>query len=132
VKEVFEMTIKSVLSRLAMVSLFVVTLSTTAWADTRRDRLIDLLESSSSYRVRAQSALSLGRLGGDEAVEALIGALDDEHQVVRATAAHSLGRIATPEARRALEQAAVNADQPDAVIAHVRDSLQRIQLLARR
>lgn len=126
------MAVKSALGRTAVVALFILSLSVAAFADTRTDRLIELLETSSSYRVRAQSALSLGRLGGEQAVQALIVALDDENDLVRTTAAHSLGRIGTPEARRALERVSMDPSQPDVVANQVIESLQRIQLLARR
>jgi hypothetical protein len=69
----------------------------TASADGRTDYLIRLLKTSSTFRVRAQAALSLGRIEGErEVVKALAGALDDRHPAVRTAAASSLGRLSDP------------------------------------
>lgn len=58
------------------------------------DLLVQRLTSSESYKVRAQAAVLLGRMGGTTAVPALISALDqDEHYVVRAACATALGVI---------------------------------------
>jgi hypothetical protein len=65
--------------------------------------LIQLMGTSSSFRVRAQAALSLGGMGpSTQATQALIGALRDDEATVRAAAAQSLGRIGDSSALSAL------------------------------
>ncbi|HEX2572178.1 MAG TPA: HEAT repeat domain-containing protein [Polyangia bacterium] len=62
----------------------------------RADRVDDLtrtLREDSSYKVRTQAALVLGKLGDARAVEPLIAALRDENEAVRAAAAAALGQI---------------------------------------
>lgn len=72
-------------------------------ADARTDYLIRLLETSGTFRVRAQAALSLGRIEGDQAVvTALSTALADDHPAVRTAAAASLERLSDPSALAAL------------------------------
>ena len=62
-------------------------------ADARTDYLVRLLQNSSTFRVRAQAALSLGRIENDsKVVKALSRALDDDHPAVRTAAASSPGR----------------------------------------
>lgn len=53
---------------------------------------------SRSHWVRAQAALTLGRLRSAEAVDALIAALDDRHSDVRLAAVRSLALLASPAA----------------------------------
>lgn len=68
-------------------------------ADARSDYLARLLQSSTQFRVRAQAAISLGRVTGDASVLTnLSAALDDAHPAVRAAAASSLERLADPAA----------------------------------
>ncbi len=56
--------------------------------------LIQLMQTSTAFRVRAQAALSLGGMGPSATTQtALIGALRDSDASVRAAAAQSLGRI---------------------------------------
>jgi len=78
------------------------------------DRVDDLTKSllqDSSYKVRVQAALVLGKLKDRRAVTALSEALRrDENPTVRGTVAASLGQIADPAARDALEGAAQDAD----------------------
>jgi hypothetical protein len=65
--------------------------------------LIQLMGTSSSFRVRAQAALSLGGMGpSGPATQALISALRDDEATVRAAAAQSLGRIGDTSALGAL------------------------------
>jgi hypothetical protein len=66
------------------------------------DDLARLLEDS-SYKVRLQAALLLGKLGDKAAAPALVKALDDKERTVRATAAQSLGRLGAGEASPALK-----------------------------
>ncbi|MDO5835267.1 MAG: HEAT repeat domain-containing protein [Methanobacterium sp.] len=61
-----------------------------------------------NWRVRAKSAEVLGKIGGEEALEALIcilGKKVDKHRHVRGKAAEALGRIGDPEALEALRHA---------------------------
>ena len=75
-------------------------------ADARSDYLIRLLRTSSTFRVRAQAAISLGRVDASESVVgALSEALRDQHPAVRTAAASSLERLADPDALPALQRA---------------------------
>lgn len=60
--------------------------------------LSHMLLEDSSYKVRVQAALVLGKLGDRNAVPALTKALRDENNTVRAVAAQALGRLGAPEA----------------------------------
>jgi hypothetical protein len=60
--------------------------------------LSHMLLEDSSYKVRVQAALVLGKLGDRNAVPALTKALHDENNTVRAVAAQALGRLGAPEA----------------------------------
>lgn len=61
-----------------------------------------LLEDS-SYKVRLQAALLLGKLGDRAATAPLVRALDDRERLVRAMAAQSLGRLGASDAAPALK-----------------------------
>lgn len=100
----------------------------TAQADARTDYLVRLLSTSDTFRVRAQAALSLGRIEGDPAVvQALARALDDAHPSVRTAAASSLQRLADPDALAALRAHANDRDSGArrAVVSAVR-ALERV------
>ncbi len=74
-----------------------------AEAQARTDYLIRLLSTSDAFRVRAQAAISLGRVEADaRIVAALSEALDDDHPAVRTAAAASLERLSDPSALTAL------------------------------
>lgn len=80
-------------------------------ADARTDYLVKLLETSQTYRVRAQAAIALGRSVPDaQVIKALVGALRDENGSVRAAAASSLGRVGDASAVAPLEAARRDAD----------------------
>jgi len=82
-------------------------------SEARADRIDDLTRSllqDSSYKVRVQAALVLGKLKDKRAIPALSQALRDENATVRGTAAASLGLIGDPSARDALEGAAQDVD----------------------
>jgi hypothetical protein len=66
------------------------------------DDLSKMLLEDSSYKVRLQAALLLGKLGDRSAVDPLCRALGDENRTVRAMAAQSLGRLGAAEAAPAL------------------------------
>ncbi len=72
--------------------------------DQRVDYLVRLLQTSDQFRVRAQAAISLGRVeASTPVVTALTTALRDEHPAVRTAAASSLERLADPTALDALQ-----------------------------
>lgn len=100
----------------------------TVQADARTDYLIRLLRTSSTFRVRAQAALSLGRLEArPEIVEALTGALRDQHPAVRTSAAASLEQLGDPEALGALRSARNDRDATvRSAIARAVRSLERV------
>ncbi|MBW2730885.1 MAG: HEAT repeat domain-containing protein [Deltaproteobacteria bacterium] len=65
----------------------------------RIDRLVRILKTDSSYKVRMQVAIALGKLKAKQAVGALIYTLRDPNQTVQGVAAAALGQIGD---RRAL------------------------------
>jgi len=69
---------------------------------TKVDELARLLDDS-SYKVRLQAALLLGKLGDRTAVAPLTRALEDKERLVRAMAAQSLGRLGAADAAPALK-----------------------------
>ncbi len=74
--------------------------------------LTRLLATSDTFRVRAQAAVSLGRVEPNVAiVSALMEALQDPHPAVRTAAASSLERLADPSALPALERARRDRDR---------------------
>jgi hypothetical protein len=77
-----------------------------------------MLLEDSSYKVRLQAALLLGKVGDRAATPSLIKALGDENRVVRAMAAQSLGRLGASDAVPALK----------GVLQRERDSFVRVQL----
>jgi hypothetical protein len=99
-------------------------------ADARTDRLVDLLRTSGNYRVRVQSAQSLGRIRDPETVVPLMEALGDEHPAVRAAAAQALGRIGAAEAIPALRRLAGDTTQPQEVIDQADRAVSQIQQIA--
>jgi hypothetical protein len=76
----------------------------TAVAD-RVDDLSNALIGDSSWRVRLQAAVVLGRLHDRRGVPALMRALTDPVETVRGMAAQVLGDLGDPAARAALERA---------------------------
>jgi hypothetical protein len=62
-----------------------------------------MLLDDTSYKVRLQAALLLGKLGDPAAGPALIKALGDDNRTVRAMAAQSLGRLGALDAAPALK-----------------------------
>lgn len=82
-----------------------------AEADARSDYLVRLLRTSEAFRVRAQAAISLGRVDASpEIVRALSEALRDEHASVRSAAASSLERLGDPSALDALRSRRRDSD----------------------
>jgi hypothetical protein len=96
-------------------------------ADQRTDRLIDLLQSSGNYRIRVQSAQSLGRIREPSTVPALIDALADPHPAVRTAVAQALGRIGDRRALESLRALAAGSDQPGVVVQQAEQAIRQIQ-----
>lgn len=102
----------------------------TVAADARTDRLVDLLRNSGNYRVRVQSAQSLGRIRDLETAPALITALEDQHPAVRAAAAQALGRLGARNALPQLRRLAADGSQPDEVSQQAQRAISQIQQIA--
>jgi hypothetical protein len=102
-----------------------------ALADARTDRLVELLGRSGNYRVRVQSAQSLGRIRDPDTVPALVRALSDDHPAVRAAAAQSLGRIGSPDALSPLRRLADDSGQPAEVRRQARSAVDQIRRMSR-
>ena len=101
-----------------------------ATAQARTDYLIRLLAQSDAFRVRAQAAISLGRVEADpRIVGALSEALDDSHPAVRTAAAASLERLSDPSALDALRERRNDRDR--AVRRAIRSALSALQRIAR-
>jgi hypothetical protein len=73
--------------------------------------LIERLLSDSSFKVRVQAAIVLGRHASPQGVHALLRALGDPHPAVRAAAAISLGKIGHASVRRALQTTALDPEE---------------------
>jgi len=103
-----------------------------AFADSRTDYLIELLLTSGNYRVKVQSAKTLGQIGTSSSeeerkkiVQALIQACNDKNELVRMTAAASLGAIGDPSALTALEK--LKSDKVNEVAQQAKDSIKKIE-----
>lgn len=80
-------------------------IAATALADARTDYLVRALRTSPMFRVRAQAAISLGSVRTEPSViDALTGALRDDHPAVRAAAASALERHGDPSVLPALRR----------------------------
>lgn len=75
-------------------------------ADRRLNRLIQILRTDSSYKVRLRVVAVLGKKGDPRAVPALIGALSDDNHSVRGVAAAALAQIGDRRALPRLKQVA--------------------------
>ncbi len=105
-------------------------LSMVAEAQQRTQYLIRLLSSSDAFRVRAQAAISLGRVEANEEIVSALGrALDDEHPAVRTAAASSLERLSDPSALAALRSHA--SDRAPAARRAIRRAIGALERLAR-
>jgi hypothetical protein len=90
---------------------FVLGIANSAWAD-RVTRLIQILETDSSYKVRLQVCVTLGNLKDKRAVPALIKVLTDENFTVRGVAAAALGQIGDKSALPELKKLAKEDSNP--------------------
>jgi hypothetical protein len=86
-----------------VVAIGIFALSSRAWAD-RVDDLSQVLVTDSSWRVRLQAAVVLGRLHDKRSVPALLRALSDPVDTVRGMAAQVLGDLGDATALAALER----------------------------
>ncbi len=78
----------------------------------RVPRLVLVLQSSDSFKVRATAAVALGRIGDRRATQALAVALqEDAHFAVRAAAASALGRLSAADGVPALLAALDDTDE---------------------
>jgi hypothetical protein len=110
--------------------LLVAVLPLSAYADARTDYLVRLLGTSEAFRVRAQAALSLGRVEPEpDVIEALSEALRDDHPAVRAAAAASLEQLRDPTALDALR--AARTDRDSAVRSSVDRAIRALERVAR-
>src|SRR5580698_6935190 len=114
---------------LASMAVFLVLLALceTAARAGRQAKIEDVEESlarDSSFKVRIEAALILGRLHQIRSVPALVGALRDSDPGVRAAAAASLGEVGSPLPREALV-GALNDPEP-AVRRAARTALRRL------
>jgi HEAT repeat protein len=95
-------------------------------ADERTDRLVELLRTSGNYRVRVQSAQSLGRIRDPQTVAPLVESLRDDHPAVRAAAAQALGRIGANDALTPLKRLVSDSTQPPEVASQASDAIEQI------
>lgn len=102
-------------------------LADVAWADERTERLVELLRNSGNYRVRVQSAQSLGRIRDPSTVSALVRSLNDDHPAVRAASALALGRIGSSEAVPHLRRLANSSSQPREVVSQAQSAIEQIR-----
>jgi HEAT repeat protein len=63
-----------------------------------------------SAELRELAAVRLGETGGSQAVDALIGALKDEEELVRLRAVNALAKIKDPSAKEPLQKATEDKD----------------------
>lgn len=103
-------------------------------ADSRTEYLTGLLKDSGNFRVRVQSAKTLGQIGSSakddekkKIIEALISACKDKNELVRMTAAASLGTIGDSVAIPALEE--LKADKVKEVKGQAKASIKKIKAI---
>ncbi len=107
----------------------VVALVALASAPARADRIDDLcrtLTNDSSWRVRLQAAVVLGKLRDPRSVPALLRALGDDNETVRGLSAQVLGEIGAPSASIALDRAR-RSDSSAFVRNRANEALQKLQ-----
>jgi hypothetical protein len=105
-----------------------------AHADSRTDYLIDLIKESGNFRVRVQSAKTLGDIGssakGDEKkkiIDALVKACGDKNELVRMTAAAALGTVGDSAGIPALEK--LKNDKVKEVKDQAKESIKKIKAI---
>lgn len=114
----------------SLLTSFVVDTSSAHAQDQRIDYLVRLLQTSDQFRVRAQAAISLGRVEASApVVAALTTALRDDHPAVRTAAASSLERLADPSALDALQP--LKRDRDPAVRRAATTAVRALERIAR-
>jgi HEAT repeats len=108
----------------AVFSLVVVLLTTLAQARSPLDELIEQLKKGDDFRVRVQAALQLGKSKSSEALDPLVGALDDGNASVRAAAAAALRSLKDKRAIPALKEHRL--DRSDAVREAIKTALETL------
>lgn len=86
--------------------------------------LIDRLKNGDDFRVRLQAALELGKSADPDALDPLIGALEDPNASVRTAAAAALGELGDKDAIPALKEKRL--DRSEAVRKQIKESLARL------
>lgn len=105
----------------------IILFSLIVYADPRTERLINMLQESGNYRVRVQSAISLGRITDPEVVPALIQALNDPHDAVRIAVISSLGRLGDSAALQPLREIANSTENSADIREQARNAIQQIE-----
>ena len=100
------------------------------WAGKVED-LSKALLGDSSFKVRVQAALLLGKLGDKGGADALIKALADEDKSVRAMAAQSLGKVGGAAAAPALK-ALLGREHDSFVVTQIKIALSALEEPGRR
>jgi len=115
----------------ATIALILALMPVLALGDARTDRLVRLLRDSGNYRVRIQSAQSLGRIRDPETVPILVAALSDSHHAVRIASILALGRIGHPDAIAPLQRLVRDSGQPREVTRHAQEAISQIGRMSR-
>ena len=82
-----------------------------------------------SYQARVSAAISLGRIGGDRAVELLLAALNDATDSVRTATAYALGETGDRRAIEPLERL-VKQEKNEPVRQQIEAALQQLKASA--
>ncbi len=115
---------RALLAVLATVFTVLVT-AQVGWAGKVED-LSKALLGDSSFKVRVQAALLLGKLGDKGGADALIKALADEDKSVRAMAAQSLGKVGGAAAAPALK-ALLGREHDSFVVTQIKIALSALE-----
>lgn len=96
----------------------------------RTGYLVRMLQTSDTFRVRVQAAISLGRLdASSEIVQGLMAGLQDPHPGVRTACAASLERLGDPAGLTALQ--AVRRDRDSGARRAIRSAIRALERAAR-
>jgi HEAT repeat protein len=87
--------------------------------------------SDESHQVRASTAFSLGRIGGDRAVELLLTALNDSTDGVRGAAAYALSETGDRRAIEPLERL-LQQEKSEPIRQEIEIALQQLKARASR
>lgn len=103
----------------------VVFVTALAQAQVPIDELITQLKKGEDFRVRVQAALQLGKSKNPDALEPLVGALDDAHASVRAAAAAALKTLKDKRALPPLKERRL--DRSEAVRAAIKSAIAALE-----